>query len=238
MLWIVMCLMTIFSGSTNELKGEPMAVWAQALSTKKETMASQQYTQPHNNSARRQKQRKKKYNKRRRDTPRERRTQNLSENEKGIYKIKPWTIDCLFVSLLFLGFCYPSISIRKVFFDFGLKSIIFFSWLQLVGFLRQRLTLASNSSSLHSVLSSYESVLSLLPCAIQLVQKKDTISALFFFYFFLFYLPSSSSARSIRKKCAYQMTKKCIKFSTASFVIDTRTGIERKGSIADFCPKK
>lgn len=148
-----MCLMTIFSGSTNELKGEPMAVWAQALSTKKETMASQQYTQPHNNSARRQKQRKKKNIIRRRDTPRERRTQNLSENEKGIYKIKPWTIDCLFVSLLFLGFCYPSISIRKVFFDFGLKSIIFFTWLQLVGFLRQRLTLASNSSSLHSVLS-------------------------------------------------------------------------------------
>lgn len=30
----------------------------------------------------------------------------------------------------------------------------------------------------------YERVLSLLPCAIQLVQKKDTISALFFFYFF------------------------------------------------------
>lgn len=86
----------------------------------------------------------------------------------------------------------------------------------------------------------YESVLSLLPCAIQLVQKKDTISALFFFYFFfvLFCLPSSSSARSTRKKCAYQMTKKCIKFSTASFVIDTRTGKERKGSIADFCPKK
>lgn len=106
---------------------------------------------------------------------------------------------------------------KKKFIDFCLKSIIFFAWLQLVGFFCQWFNLCFKSISfvlaLHSCAqadpSKYRIFFLFCPKRVHLVHKVN---------FTIIIVSRSHPAKSV----AYQMTKKCKRFSTSSFVIDTR----------------